>query len=161
MQRQIMLTALAAGFLTLTCSGVRGAGTNAAEEAAIRKQIAAYDASYSSSGNRGAFVLPDEVFWSGSYKRPILRPAVPEDVNREGSAINRVPGSQRNSKTQVIRIVVADSHDLAWEYNKHTVEFDLKTGGHMSFDVGQLRAWQKQAGEWKIAADFNFRYDQP
>jgi hypothetical protein len=113
---KIVLTALAVEFLALTSSGVRGAGTDAAEEAAIRKQIAAYDAGSSGSGSRRALVLPDEVFWSGAYKRPIVRPAVSEPVDREGSVPTRVPGPQK-AKTQVIRIVVADSHDLACEYS--------------------------------------------
>jgi hypothetical protein len=40
MQRQLILTAMITGFLAITSSGVRGAGNNAAEEAAIRRQIA-------------------------------------------------------------------------------------------------------------------------
>ena len=156
MQRQLIVAAVAVGFLAITSSGVRGAGTNAADEAAIRKLIAA--------GDQKGGTLPqmsDTVFWSGAYMRPAVAPEKGQPrTGGEGSLPDRVPGTQK-SKTEVIRIVVADSRDLAYEYSKATLEFDLKSGKHMSVDTGILRVWQKQGGEWKEAAVFNHRYDQP
>jgi hypothetical protein len=152
MQRQLIITAMMVGLVAITSSDVRGAGKNAAEEAAIRKQIAAYD-----MGTRG-LGLPEQVFWSGAYKRPIVGNEKGEPAEGGNSIPNRVPGSQKN-KTEVIRIVVADSGDLAYEYSKSTLEFDLKSGEHQSAMTGLLRVWQKQNGDWRIAAFFARAYD--
>lgn len=51
---------------------------------------------------------------------------------------NRVPGSQK-SKSDVIRIVVADSRDLAYVYAKSTLDYDPKSGEHVRFDEGILQ----------------------
>ncbi len=129
---------------------VRGAGTNAAEEAAIRKIIA--------SGRPP--VLPDAVFWSGAYKRPTVGDEKPEPFGTQTSITNRVPGSQRTT-TSVIRIVISDSGDLAYEYSKGTLDFDIKSGEHFHADTGLLRVWQKEDGQWKVAAQFVRPYDLP
>ncbi len=59
---------------------------------------------------------------------------------------NRVPGSEKR-KTGVMRIVVADSRELACEYGKSTSKFDLTNGKDISLGGGILRVWQKQGGE--------------
>jgi hypothetical protein len=155
MQRQFAIAVLTVGLFAVTSSGVRGAGTNAADEAAIRKLITA--------GDQGTAMrpMPDRIFWSGAYKRPRIAPEKGDPrTDVAGGMPDRVPGTQK-SKTDVIRIVIADSRDLAYEYSKATADFDVKSGGHMSFETGALRVWQKQGGEWKVAANFDFRYDTP
>jgi hypothetical protein len=81
-----------------------------------------------------------------------------EPAEGANSIPNRVSGSQK-SKTEVIRIVVADSRDLACEYSKSTLEFDLKSGEHRSSMTGLLRVWQRQNGNWMVAAFFVRPYD--
>jgi ketosteroid isomerase-like protein len=154
MQRcSTVIAALTVSLLSITSSSLRGAGSDAAEEAAIRKVIAAAD-----HGTVTA-KLADRIFWSGATKRPTVGSVKGEPYATGGdSADGRVPGSQK-TKTEVMRIVVADSHDLAYEYSKSTLDFDLKSGKHVSFDTGLLRVWQKQAGEWKEAATFVRPYD--
>jgi len=51
---------------------------------------------------------------------------------------DRIPGSQK-TKTEVLRIVVADSRDLAYEYSKGTLEFDMKDGGRAAGPAGRKR----------------------
>ena len=82
-------------------------------------------------------------------------------MRSQASSIARrwLPGSQKG-KTDVQRIVIADSKDLAYEYSKFTLTFDTKDGKHFNFDGGTLRVWQKQGGEWKIAAMFLRPYDE-
>jgi len=154
MQRNLIITALAVGALAIASSNsVRGAGSNATEEAAIRKLIAA--------GDKGAPLPPmtDRIFWAGAYKRPVIDPEKGVPFNGPGDTIeNRVPGS-RKTKTEPIRIVIADSRDLAYEFSKCTLAHDLKSGEHVSFDTGILRVWQKQGGDWKVAAVFQHPYD--
>ena len=152
-QPVILLTAfLLAG---LSSPGLRGAGSNASEEAAIRRQIAIFD---SPAGGRDLY-MSDRVFWSGAYKRPVMGTETSEPTGGERSIPNRVPGSQKG-KTEPIRIVVADSRDVAWEYSRETLEYDLKSGQHVRIEDGVLRVWQKQNGEWKIAAAFLQPYDR-
>jgi ketosteroid isomerase-like protein len=59
----------------------------------------------------------------------------------------------------VIRIIVADSRDLAYEYSKANLGFDLKSGQHIQFDTGVLRVWQKQDGAWRVGAQFIRPYE--
>jgi ketosteroid isomerase-like protein len=156
MKTRQTLAALAIALLAgAPSTALRAAGSNADDEAAIRKQIAAYDA----GGSRAIF-LPDRVFWSGAYKRPVVGSEPGEPFDGQGGIGSRVPNSQK-SKTEVIRIVVSDSRDLAYEYSKSTLEFDLKSGSHVSMQTGLLRVWQKQNGDWKIAAFFTHPYDRP
>jgi hypothetical protein len=147
----------AAALLAAACFSLHAADIKA-DEAAIRKQIQALDTR--TPGSSPGIILPDQVFWSGAYKRPIVRPQRPEPhTGRPGAIENRVPESMK-SKTEPIRIVISESGDLAYEYSKSTLEFDMKTGGHMVLETGTLRVWQKRDGEWKSAAHFNFPYDR-
>jgi hypothetical protein len=102
--------------------------------------------------------LSDEVFWSGAYLRPIVGTETAQPIPGKYSISNRVVGSQKR-KTEIIRIVVADSGDLAYEYSKENLQFDVKAAEHVTLDTGILRVWQKDGGEWKIAARFSFPYD--
>ncbi len=151
MHRKLVVIVLVIGFLAVASSRVRGAGSNAAEEAAIRKLIAAGDQTGRSAGP----AMADGIFWSGQFKRPIVGT---EKGERFPGADDRVAGSQK-TKTEPIRIVIADSRDLAYEYSKGTFEFDRKSGEHVSFDLGLLRVWQKEGGGWKVAATFMRPYD--
>ena len=133
----------------------QGAGSNATEEAAIRKVIAAIDA----NGNRD-HSLPDVIFWSGAYKKPVIghEDDKPKQQVGEGGIADRSLSTQKLVTTPQ-RIVVADSKDLAYEYSTFTLEFNTKAGKHIKFDGAGLRVWQKQDGEWKQAAIFARGYD--
>lgn len=62
----------------------------------------------------------------------------------------------------MIRIVVSNSRDLAYEYSEEVEDFDLKSGEHVhSHQRGLLTVWQKENGQWKIAAEFIRPYDAP
>jgi hypothetical protein len=130
----------------------RGAGRDATEEAAIRKLITMYDQDVAAAPR-----LSDRVFWSNAYKRPVMGDEKGIPLPGSTSVPDRVPGSQR-SKTEPIKIAIADSHDLAYEYSKSNLQFDMKSGQHVTFETGILRVWQKEGGEWKIAAMFSRPY---
>jgi len=53
-----------------------------------------------------------------------------------------------------VRIVVADSGDLAYEYEAITLTTTLKAGGTRAVEAAGLRVWQKDQGQWKVAASF-------
>ena len=145
----ISLTFLIIGVMVVN---IRGAGTNAADEAAIRKLIAAADQAGTSQVPR----LPDAIFWSGAYKRPI----VGSEKGILGDPSNVENRVSQTSKTAPQRIVVADSRDLAYEYSTGTLEYDLKNGQHKKTERALLRVWQKQNGEWKQAAVFLRPFDE-
>jgi len=156
MNRKYFLTPLTVAFLALVFSDLRGAGSDAAEEAAIRKIIAAHDQK-GGGGLEGVPQLEDRVIWTGSAKRPMVGDEK-EELRSTSSVPDRVPG-HTTIKTEPIRIVIAESRDLAYEYGKVTTEFDLKSGGHTKLEAGLLRVWQKQDGNWKEAAVFTRPYD--
>jgi hypothetical protein len=155
MNHRLAVTVVTLGVFAMASSGyrLRGAGTNAVDEASIRKLIADND----KAGSARMPSLSNHIFWSGAYKRPIVDMEKGE-LTREDAAENRINGSEK-SKTNPIRIVVSDSRDMAYEYSKDILEYDLKNGKHMSFTLGLLRVWQKQGGEWKEAAVFSRPYE--
>ena len=129
------------------------AADHANNEAAIRALIAQLDAGQQVP--RAA----KRVFWSGAYELPVLDNETPKPRKGDGGIDERVAGSQR-SKTTVRRLVVSDGGDMAYEYNDATISFDLKNGKHTSFDSSTLRVWQKEGGQWKIAASFSFPHER-
>jgi hypothetical protein len=119
------------------------------EEAAIRAAI--------TSGHAKATV--DEIFWSGAYKRPIVRPGKGEEF--PGHELSK--RSNQKVTTDVQRIEVASSGDLAYEFSYGTVDYDLAgpPSQHVAFQTGLLRVWKKVDGEWRVAATFVRPLDAP
>jgi hypothetical protein len=95
----------------------------------------------------------DVVLWSGAYKRPTVGSERGEEIPSDRQPSARVPASQRNT-TMPVRIEIAKSGDLAYEYSNSTLSFDLKNGGKESFPTSILRVWKKEGGQWKMAAMF-------
>jgi hypothetical protein len=120
------------------------------EEAAIRALI---------TSNHGK-PTDDEIFWSGPYKRPVVRPEKGEEF--PGQELSK-RSNQKIATTDVQRIEVAASGDLAYEFSYGTVDFDLAGPPlqHVAFRTGLLRVWKKVEGEWRIAAVFVRPLDLP
>lgn len=112
------------------------------EEAAIRAAIA--------SGQ--AKPTEDEIFWSGAYQRPFVRPNKGEEI--PGATLSQ--RSNQKQTTDVQRIEVAASGDLAYEFSYMALDFDLPgpPPHHVGFKAGLLRVWKKVNGDWKVAASF-------
>lgn len=146
MTRKHLATFISVAFVVSLAMLARGAGKDATEEAAIRKQIAAYDDSAQSGGVPH---LADQIFWSSAFKRPVMGKEKGTPYANPTSAPDRVPGSQK-LRTEPIKIVISDSRDLAYEYSKSNLQFDMKSGQHINVETGQLRVWQKEGGEWKM-----------
>jgi ketosteroid isomerase-like protein len=92
------------------------------------------------------------IFWSGAYKRPTIGAEKREEM--PGAEISK----RRNEKitTDVQRIEVAASGDLAYEFSYGTVDYDPSGPAqrHVAFRTGLLRVWKKVDGDWKVAAVF-------
>jgi hypothetical protein len=96
------------------------------DEREIRDLIARYDAQGESSVPGTA----DMIYWTGPFKRPTVgaqqRDPLPADLQPSAPpSTERVPGSRRRITTP-IRIEIARSGELAYEYSNSEVRFDLK-----------------------------------
>jgi hypothetical protein len=128
-----------------------------ADERAIRDLIARYDNGESVSRT------DDVIYWTGDFKRPTVGSQQPEALPADqrpssarvpGSPSERVPGGRRRVTTPV-RIEIARSGDLAYEFSDSELRFDLKNGERESaIPASVLRVWKKDGGQWKIAAMF-------
>jgi ketosteroid isomerase-like protein len=101
----------------------------------------------------------DAVFWSGALKRPVIG-------HQKGDEFPGHELSKRSNmkfQTDIQRIDVAASGDLAYEFSYETLEFDQAGSPpkHIAFKTGLLRVWKKVNGDWKIAAVFVRPLDTP
>jgi len=147
----IVRTAVLVLVLSAVTGSARTAAAHQADEAAIRALIARRDA-----GGR----IPstsDRVLWTGAFQKPIVGDETPVERTHERGIDNRVPDTTKTTTT-VRRIVIAASGDLAYEYSDGVLEFDLKAGGHISSPNSTLRVWQKEDGQWKMAASFTLTH---
>jgi hypothetical protein len=134
-----------------------------ADERAIRELIARYD-----NGDRVART-DDVIVWSGDFKRPtvgseerdpLAADLRPSSARVQGAPSERVPKSRRRVTTPV-RIEVAKSGDLAYEFSNSELQFDLENGDReMALPASVLRVWKKDGGQWKLAAMFARPHDQ-
>ena len=139
------------------------AQSQSADERSIRDLIARYDKGESVART------DDTIYWTGPFKRPTVgseeRDPLPPDrqpssARAPGAPSERVPGSRRRVTTPV-RIEIAKSADLAYEFSNSEVRFDLKNGEQESATPASvLRVWKKDGGQWKIAAMFARPHDQ-
>lgn len=121
------------------------------DEAEIRALIAQRDA------GKPVPRISDAIAWMGAFQKPIVGDEAPVARTHERGLENRVPNTTKTTTT-VRRIVVSESGDMAYEYSDGTLDFDLKDGTHISSPNSTLRVWQKQGGQWRIAAMFTLTH---
>jgi ketosteroid isomerase-like protein len=128
-------------FLVLGASALQAADSKT-EEAAIR----------SAASSEHAKFADDAIFWSGAYKRP----TVGSEKGEEFPDHEMSKRSNMKITTDVQRIEVAASGDLAYEFSYGTLDYDLAgpTSQHFAIKTGLLRVWKKVHGEWEVAAFF-------
>ena len=139
--------------LALSLAAPSTVRAQSADEQAIRALIAAFDA------GKPLPHTDDAVQWSGAYKKPSTRTVPAEEIPSGRGPADRVPGSQRNHTTP-LRIEIAKSGDLAYEYSDGQLSFELKSGQKMTLQQSILRVWRKEQGQWKLAAGFTFPHWQ-
>ena len=91
----------------------------------------------------------DSVFVSGAFPRPMIGRAAQEAAGlppRDRSNVSR--------KSDVVRLVISQSGDMAEEFGNFTMSFDQPDKTHISFDGSYLRVWRKINGEWLEDAFF-------
>lgn len=101
--------------------------------------------------NHEVKVADDAFFFSGSHDAPVIEKAEKEADAKRIEA--EVPRKNPMVELRPQRIVASASGDMAYEYGRGNVGFDLpKTSKHVSFQVGYLRVWRRIDGECKVAA---------
>jgi ketosteroid isomerase-like protein len=147
MRRASFIAWVTVGVSVLLNATTAAAQSNAAEQA-IRAQIEKRDGRGADSVYR-----KESIFWSGAYSKPQVT----------GRAVNptellAAPGRKNVlGKTQVEKIVVATSGDMAYEYSTFTLAFDDDTGHH-DRKGAVLCVWQRVDGQWLTAAEFRRPY---
>jgi ketosteroid isomerase-like protein len=132
---------------TVVAIPLRSAGTNTAAEAAIRRIVAA------ENDGKAPPVMADRILWSGPMQRPVIGNERPVPA-----ATAQIPLADRVSTKAALkplRIIVAESGDLAYEYETGVITATLKDGSTKTVENAGLRVWQKDGGEWKLAAQFS------
>jgi hypothetical protein len=143
--------------LVIVLVAFASAQTAQSDEQQIRALIAKNDAGQSDD----SLATKDRIFWSGAYKRPFISPARGEEIPDADRVSLRKPDSQRITTTPV-RIEVAKSGDLAYEFSNGTLSYETKDGRKVSFPNSILRVWRKEGGQWKVAALFSQpHYEEP
>lgn len=95
----------------------------------------------------------DAILVSGAFPRPIVGKQQMDAMKpqREKIMKSRLNETQ---KTEVVRLVVAESKDMAYDFGNFTVDYDTADKKHVSFTGSYLRVWRKVGGEWKSEAFF-------
>ena len=146
------LSALTAVWLIALGSASATAQTTTAgktDEQALRELI--------KQENEGKDVIKqteESIFVSGMLPRPVVgrketeaaEPKMREDVAK------RMPN--QSTKTEMKRLVVARSGDLAYDSGDFTISFDAQNKTRKGFDGSYLRVWRKKNGEWLVDAFF-------
>ena len=144
--RHAIRTGFVVAALVIPVSLAHGQSSSAADQ--IRQRIADFDRG--PTGDRNAWLTTDAVMWTGASSRPLAKESDKPDL---------VAPNRRNNvfKTTVQRIDVAQAGDMAYEYSTFSVSFD-DDRGHTAATGALLRVWKKDAGTWKIAAQFQRPY---
>ena len=101
--------------------------------------------------NHDVKVADDAFFFSGSHDAPVIEKAEKAADAKRIEA--EVPRKNPVAELHPQRIVASRSGDMAYEYGRGDVSFDLpETSEHVSFQVGYLRVWRRTDGECKVAA---------
>ena len=92
----------------------------------------------------------DSIFVNGAYRRPMIGRAAQE--KEESRSLKDISNVSR--KSEVVRLAISQSGDMAEEFGNFTLSFDKPDKTHISFDGSYLRVWRKINGEWLEDAFF-------
>jgi len=99
-------------------------------------------------GKKMIKLTEDCIFVTGAYPRPVIGRGVVEQAQ------SRLRRSNRSIKDEIVRLVVAQSADMAEEFGNFAMSYDEPNKGRISFNGSYLRIWRKINGEWLVDAFF-------
>jgi hypothetical protein len=103
--------------------------------------------------NEGKHVIKtteDSIYVHGAYRRPMIGRAAQE--KEESRSLKDISNVSR--KSEVVRLAISQSGDMAEEFGNFTLTFDKPDKTHISFEGSYLRVWRKINGEWLEDAFF-------
>lgn len=126
----------------------RGADDISQDEKQIRELVRKKDAGEEIKSTE------DSIFVAGPVSRPLIgKEQQAEFYKTQGNAIlESRPNMKR--ETRVMRVVVAKSGDLAYEYSDFTMSWDSEDKKRTTFEGSYLRVWRKVNEEWLEEAFF-------
>lgn len=95
----------------------------------------------------------DAIFVSGAFPRPIIGRAQMEAMKPKRDRMMKTRLNE-TQKTELVRLVISDSKDLAYDFGNFTIDYDTPDKKHVSFGGSYLRVWRKIKGEWRGEAFF-------
>ena len=116
------------------------------EERVIRALIAQQD-----QGAIGPY-SDDVIFVSGRLSRPVIGNKALAEAEAQ---LQQNPATRRNDRSvkhDVVRIQIADSGDLAYEFTNFQLGYNDSSNKRVEFGGHLLRVWRKENGSWKVAA---------
>jgi hypothetical protein len=92
----------------------------------------------------------NSIYVHGAYRRPMIGRAAQE--KEEARSLKDISNVSR--KSEVVRLAISQSGDMAEEFGNFTLSFDKPDKTHIGFDGSYLRVWRKINGEWLEDAFF-------
>ena len=100
----------------------------------------------------------DLYFFSAAYNEPVIGK---ESLRKAGEAVVAKRKNLQTEGDKPVRIVVAPSGDMAYEYGTRRLSFDeIDSGKHYDLTNAYLRVWRVDSGECKTAAFISQREGQ-
>jgi ketosteroid isomerase-like protein len=136
-------------------AGAGAEGAARADTAAERRAIEAIIAREVTDQDRAE----DIIVVTGRYDRPLIGAA--ELRAAEDTLGARIAQTRPNEKaeTELVRIEVAPSGDMAYDVTNFTNTWDAANGQSTGFRASRLRVWRKTGGRWQVATQFTHPWE--
>lgn len=121
--------------------------TASTDEQQIRSIIA-----QENNGNFSAPATEDNIFVSGPFPRPIIgkKDAVSQQISDSLSKARK----NYSFKKEVVRLVVAQSGDIAYEFGNGIIRYDDVNNKNVTLNNSYVRTWKKVNGQWQVDITF-------
>jgi hypothetical protein len=99
-------------------------------------------------------IAADDIYVNTTNSKQPLRNK--KEVEKLRSALLAERKNQKPTRFYPDQIIPSKSGDMAYDYGKAHVEYDLaNTGQHISYDFEYLRVWKVTGGVCRLAASFS------
>jgi ketosteroid isomerase-like protein len=102
----------------------------------------------------------DTIFVSGALARPLVGKQERAAMQSKMGEVNQQRINQIQ-KTELVRLVIAKSKDMAYDFGNFTLSYDTPDKKHVEFTGSYLRIWRKVKGEWMTEAFFARPNEEP
>ena len=128
--------------------GAQTATAEKSDEAILRDLIQQAD-----EGKQVIKSTEDLIFVSGAYPRPLIGRKEFEAARPPAQEIAKLRPNEK-SHHEVLRLVVSESKDMAYEFGNYTISWDGGDSKRTGVEGSYVRIWRKQDGVWKREVHF-------